>query len=147
MGIPLRDLLSAKGVKTTREREVILRELEARKDHFNAKKLYFYLHQKGATVSRPTIYRTLKILEKLHCVEKLDIRTNCFYYGPLLQKKEHGHLICEGCGKIIDFSSSSLEIPKAEVCKDNDFKLDNISIQVFGLCRDCQKASKNMRSL
>ena len=119
MDIPLRDLLSAKGLKSTREREVILRELD----------------------------RTLKLLEKLHCVEKLDIKKNCFYYGPLSQNKYHGHLICDRCGKIIDFSSSGLEILKAEVCKDNDFKLDNISIQVFGLCRDCQRASKNMRSL
>ena len=145
MDIPLRDLLSVKGLKSTREREVILRELEARKDHFNAEKLYFSLLQKGSNVSRPTIYRTLKLLEKLHFVEKLDIKKN-FYYELISQKRDHGHLICDRCGKIIDFSSSSLEILKAEVC-NKDFKLDNISIQVFGLCRDCQRASKNMRSL
>src|SRR4030043_260192 len=138
MDIPLRDLLSARGVKSTREREVILRELEVRKDHFNAEKLYFSLLQKGATVSRPTIYRTLKLLEKLHFVEKLDIKKNCFYYEPISQKKNHGHLICERCGKIIDFSSNGVDLLKSEVGRDKDFKPDNISIQVFGGCKSCQ---------
>ena len=60
-----KDFLGARGFKSTREREIILKELEARKDHFNAEKLYSILMRKGAKVSRPTIYRTLKLLEKI----------------------------------------------------------------------------------
>ena len=138
----LKDILLTKGLKNTREREIILRELEERTDHFNAETLYFSLIRKGSSVSRPTIYRTLKLLEQLHFIEKLDIKKNCFYYETIPQRKEHGHLICEQCGKIIDFSSNGIEILKSEACKGNDFKLENISVQVFGLCRDCQKASK-----
>jgi Fur family ferric uptake transcriptional regulator len=138
----LKDILLNKGLKNTREREIILRELEARTDHFNAETLYFSLIRKGSSVSRPTIYRTLKLLEQLHFIEKLDIKKNCFYYETIPQRKEHGHLICEQCGEIIDFSCNGIEILKSEACKDKDFKLENISVQVFGLCRDCQKASK-----
>lgn len=137
-----KEILSNKGLKNTREREIILRELEERTDHFNAETLYFSLIRKGSSVSRPTIYRTLKLLEQLHFIEKLDIKKNCFYYEMVPQRREHGHLICEQCGKIIDFSSSGIAILKSEACKDKDFKLGNISVQVFGLCRDCQKASK-----
>jgi Fur family ferric uptake transcriptional regulator len=139
---PFKDVLGSKGLKSTREREIILKELETRKDHFNAEKLYFCLRRKGPSVSRPTIYRTLKLLERLRLVDRLDIKKNCFYYEPVYQKKDHGHLICEHCGKIMDFSCASLENLKSEVCKDQDFKLDNISIQVFGICRTCQEASK-----
>ena len=138
-----KDLLSSQGLKSTKERKIILRELEARKDHFNAEKLYSILNRKGTKVSRPTIYRTLKLLERFHFIERFDIRKNCFYYEPVSQKKDHGHLICEHCGKIIGFPCESLKILKSEVAKEKDFKLDNISIQVFGLCRDCQRASKN----
>jgi len=138
----LKDILFTKGLKNTREREIILRELESRTDHFNAETLYFSLIRKGSSVSRPTIYRTLKLLEQLRFIGKLDIKKNCFYYETIPQRKEHGHLICEQCGKIIDFSSNGIEILKSEACKDKDFKLENISVQVFGLCKDCQKASK-----
>ena len=138
-----KDLLTSVGLKRTKGRAIILKELETRKDHFNAEKLYTVLNRKGTKVSRPTIYRTLKLLEQCHLIERLDIKKNCFYYEPLSQKKDHGHLICERCGKIMDFLSNSLETLKSNVCKNKDFKLDNISVQVFGLCRDCQRASKN----
>jgi len=140
---PLKYFLGPGGLKNTRERETILKELEVRKDHFSAEELYSVLNRKGAKVSRPTIYRTLKLLEKYHLIERLDIKQNCFYYEPKYQKKDHGHLICEKCGKIIDFPSQSFNTLKSEIGKDKTFKLDNISIQVFGVCMSCQKASRD----
>ena len=137
-----KDLLTSVGLKRTKGRAIILKELETRKDHFNAEKLYSSLIQKGEKVSRPTIYRTLKLLEKLYFIERFDIKKNCFYFEPLSQKKDHGHLICERCSKIIDFTSRGLEILKSEVGKSSDFKLNNISVQIFGLCGNCQKAIK-----
>lgn len=138
-----KDFLESKGLKNTRGRKIILRELEARKNHFNAESLYSSLTRKGTRVSRPTIYRTLKLLERFRLIERFDIKKNCFYYEPISQKKNHGHLICEQCGKIIDFSSNGVELLKSEVGRDKDFKLDNISIQVFGVCKSCQKTSPN----
>jgi len=135
--------LGARGFKNTRERETILKELEVLKGHFNAEKLYSVLTRKRAKVSRPTIYRTLKLLEKYHLIDRLDIKKNCFYYEPMFQKKNHGHMICKQCGKIIDFPSQSFNTLKSEIGKDKTFKLDNISIQVFGVCKSCQKASIN----
>jgi Fur family ferric uptake transcriptional regulator len=130
------------GLKRTKGRDIIFRELETLKNHFNAEKLYVSLLRKGARVSRPTIYRTLKLLEKLHFIEKLDVKKNCFYYEPMYGKKNHGHLICEKCGKIVDFASEHIQDLKSEVFKEKNFKLDNISIQVFGICETCQKPSK-----
>jgi Fur family ferric uptake transcriptional regulator len=140
---PLKDLLGPRGLKSTKERETILRELEGLQDHFNAEKLFLRLNRKGAKVSRPTIYRTLKLFQKYHFIEKLDIKKKCFYYEPISQKKEHGHRICERCGKIIDFQSKSIETLKSEMGKDKNFRLHNISVQVFGICRDCQMTSKD----
>jgi len=140
---PLKDFLGPGGLRNTRERETILRELQARKDHFSAEELFSVLNRKGTKVSRPTIYRTLKLLEKYHLIGKLDIKQNCFYYEPKYQKMDHGHLICEKCGKIIDFPSQSFNTLKSEIGKDKTFKLDNISIQVFGVCGSCQKASRS----
>lgn len=138
----LKDFLELGGLKSTKGRETILKELEVLKEHFNAEKLYSILSRKGTKVSRPTIYRTLKLLERFHLIERLDVKKNCFYYEPMSHKKDHGHLICKHCGKIIDFASGSLEILKLEVCKQKDFKPDNISIHVFGICEACRKAFK-----
>ena len=45
--IHLKNLLGSKRLKSTREREIILKELENRRDHFNAEKLYSVLNRKG----------------------------------------------------------------------------------------------------
>ncbi len=137
-----KEVLGSKGFKSTRGREIIFKELEGRKDHFNAEKLHSDLNRKGAKVSRPTIYRTLKLLEKFHLIERLDIKKNCFYYEPPYHKKDHGHLICERCGKIIDFTCGSIKNLKSELVKEKVFKTDHISIHAFGVCETCQKASK-----
>src|SRR4030042_4792321 len=114
---PFKDIFASKGLRSTREREIVLKELERRSDHFNAERLYLSLRQKGPSVSRSTIYRTLQILERFQLIERLDIKRNCFYYEPVYRKKDHGHLICEQCGKIMDFSCASLGNLKSEICR------------------------------
>jgi Fur family ferric uptake transcriptional regulator len=144
MGRPnnsLKNFLCAKGFKSTKGREIILKELETRGEHFNAESLYSGLSQKKQRVSKPTIYRTLKVLEKLHLIERFDIKKKCFYYEPLLRRGEHGHLICEECGKIVDFSIEDFDTIKSAIVKDKDFALGYISIWAFGLCESCWKAS------
>jgi Fe2+ or Zn2+ uptake regulation protein len=63
----------------------------------------------------------------------------------VLHRKEHGHLICEECGKIIDFSTGDLGKIKSAIVKEKDFKLSYISIRAFGLCENCTKALKTKR--
>jgi Fur family ferric uptake transcriptional regulator len=138
-----KDVLGTRGLKSTREREIILKELESRTDHFSAEKLFSVFSRKGTRVSRATIYRTLKLLEQFHLIERLDVKGDCFYYEPVSCKRHHSHLICEHCGKIIDFSSGSIEALKLEAGKQKDFEPGNISIHVFGVCSSCQKAPRN----
>ena len=135
-----KNTLASRGLKNTREREMILRELELRKAHFNAEELYEGLRRKGAKVSRPTVYRTLKLLESFHFVKRFNIWKNCYYYEFVHYGQDHGHLICEKCGKVFDFPCRSLEALKSDIAKHKDFKMDHICIQAFGRCRKCQKS-------
>jgi Fur family ferric uptake transcriptional regulator len=141
----LRDFLCGKGFKSTKEREIILKELETRGEHFNAESLYSCLSKRKQRVSKPTIYRTLKLLEKLRLIERFDIKKKCSYYEPVLQKGEHGHLVCEECGKIIDFSTRHFDTLKSAIAKEKDFTSGYISIRAFGLCQRCLKAMKTAR--
>jgi len=139
-----KNTLASRGLKNTREREMILRELELRKAHFNAEELYDGLRRKGAKISRPTVYRTLKLLENFHLVKRFNISNNCGYYEFARREQDHGHLICEQCGKVFDFFCRSLEALKSEMTKHRDFETEYICIQVFGLCRNCQKTSTDL---
>lgn len=134
-----KDLMCSKGFKNTKEREILLKELEILTDHFNAENLHARLTRKGLKVSKPTIYRTLKLLEKLRLIKRFDIRKNCFYYESVFHKGDHGHLICEKCGKIVDFSMGDVDTLKSAIIKKKNFTPGYVSIRVFGLCQSCRR--------
>jgi Fur family transcriptional regulator, ferric uptake regulator len=138
----LRDFLCARGFKSTKGRGIILKELERRGEHFNAENLHQSLSQKELRVSKPTIYRTLKLFEKLRLIERFDVKKNCFYYEPLLYRGEHGHLVCEECGKIVDFSIKDFDALRSSISHDKGFTLGYLSIRAFGLCESCLQAMK-----
>lgn len=140
--ILLNNLLRAKGFKSTNERKIIFKELEAGREHFNADSLYCSINKKREKVSKPTIYRTLKLFEELHLIERFDIKKNCFYYDPVSHRGGHGHLICEECGRIVDFSIAEFDMFKSAIVTEKDFTVGSISIRAFGLCKSCLKASQ-----
>lgn len=141
----LQESLQMKGFKSTQGRRTILGEIETRKEHFNADDLYLSITRKGPRVSKPTIYRTLKVLEKLRLIERFDVKKNCFYYEPVFQKADHGHLICEACGEIVDFSLGNFNMLESAALKEKDFTLDYVSIRFFGLCENCRRIPEGTR--
>jgi len=131
--------LVERGLKLTSEREQILKEIFSRHDHFDAEALFQVFHDKGENISRATIYRTLPLLvesglvqEAMRCGEKI-----C--YEHIYGHRSHGHMICMGCGKIIEFENVKLEEIKRKACEKYGFKPTEFRFGVKGYCKDCQK--------
>jgi len=131
--------LIKKGLKFTPERELILKEVFLRHDHFDAEALFQVFHSRGENISRATIYRTLPLLvdsglvqEAMRCGERV-----C--YEHIYGHKSHGHMICMRCGKIIEFENEKLEDIKRKACKKYGFKPTEFRFGIKGYCKDCQK--------
>jgi Fur family ferric uptake transcriptional regulator len=131
--------LVGKGLKLTSERELILKEVFSRHDHFDAEDLFQAFRARSENVSRATIYRTLPLLvesglvqEALRCGERV-----C--YEHIYGHKSHGHMICMGCGKIVEFEDNELERIKRKVCKENDFQPAEFRFGIKGYCKNCKK--------
>lgn len=54
----------------------------------------------------------------------------------------HGHFICLLCGELKEFSHEKIQGIIKKIGKDNDFKTDMFSIQIYGYCNNCQKIIK-----
>ena len=131
--------LADRGLKLTSEREKILEEIFSRHDHFDAENIFQAFRDRGDSVSRATIYRTLPLLvesglvqEALRCGERV-----C--YEHIYGHKSHGHMICIECGAIIEFENTKLEDLKKEICKKYNFRPVEFRFGVKGYCRECQK--------
>jgi Fur family ferric uptake transcriptional regulator len=128
-----------RGLKSTRERQSIAREVLAISEHFDPEFLQSRLRRRGTRVSRATIYRTLEHLINSGLVRKtsLDLEHKTAFYENTLARRHHEHMICVGCGAVIEFTSDQIESLQDEICDRHRFKPVRHSHQILGYCRKC----------
>ncbi len=135
-----KDTLQREGLRLTRQRMAVLKDILASEGHRECDEILFSLRKKQISVSRATVYRTLDILEKAGFVRKMDVGDGRSRYENKLSQSHHDHLICLECGRIIEFVDLEIENRQAQLSKDQGFKLLSHSHQLFGICARCQPA-------
>ncbi|OGT53866.1 MAG: transcriptional repressor [Gammaproteobacteria bacterium RIFCSPHIGHO2_12_FULL_41_15] len=126
------------GLKVTGPRVKILALLENAKDrHMSAEDVYKKLIEMGEEVGLATVYRVLTQFEQAGLV----VRHN-FEGGVSVFELEHGehhdHMVCERCGKVIEFSDTMIEAQQSKIADQHHFKLTDHSLILYGLCSKCQ---------
>lgn len=94
----LRAAFHRAGLRLTRQRLAIYRELEARTDHPNVEKLYKAVRPRIPRISLFTVYRTMNVLEAAGLVWRVATWKSHARYGAILDA--HAHFLCENCGRI-----------------------------------------------
>ncbi len=138
-GVPVRSSSSPKRWRLTAERRTILREIYTIPSHFTAKELLFRMKRKRRKVSRATIYRTLHLFQQKGLIEKVELGGLNSRYECFSNRTHHDHLICVGCGKIIEFQSPVLEEHQAKVCQLHRFHSLSHTLQILGYCKSCRQ--------
>ena len=125
--------LRASGKRVTAERRLILRIIEEN-PHLDASEIYALARKEDPKISLSTVYRTMTMLKELKLVEASDLGEDHDHYEVRLQ--EHYHLICLGCGKVIE-----IPLPDAikQIGKEQGFETVGVKLQIFGYCKECQK--------
>ncbi len=134
------------GYRITMPRQIILQVLDESKKHLSAEEIYLKVHQIYPAIGLTTVYRTLELLVKMGLVFKFDFGDGRARYELSKDDKDsnhHHHLICTGCGRVIDyddFIDEEIELIKKterELSKKHGFKIRNHIIQFYGLCKEC----------
>ncbi|NPA58042.1 MAG: transcriptional repressor [Aquificae bacterium] len=133
-----RETIKSAGLKYTPQREKIFKVILSTRGHFEIEELVHKIRSKNINVSRATVYRTLEILKNLGYVNEVIKFKNKTIYEVAL-KDHHDHLICRKCKKIIEFHSDEIEKLQSKICEEYGFKPDFHRLEIFGLCKDCQK--------
>jgi Fur family ferric uptake transcriptional regulator len=135
----LKRFLRSIGLKLTRQRTIILEQVLNTCHHFDADEVFGAIRKKNLRISRATVYRTLAQLEKHSVIRKLEAVQGRSYFEHMLSKKQHEHIYCTQCGKIIEFSDSIMEERIKTVSGRNGFTITNHAFQIFGICDDCRQ--------
>ncbi|RUM62427.1 MAG: transcriptional repressor [Persephonella sp.] len=133
-----KEYLKEKGLRYTRQREDVLRKILETKGHFEIEDIVLDFKKQSLDVSRSTVYRTLNILKELGIVNEVIKYKNKTLYEVAL-KEHHDHLVCEKCGRIIEFHSEEIEELQNKICKDYNFKPTFHRLEIYGVCEDCRR--------
>ncbi|MPY07980.1 ferric iron uptake transcriptional regulator [Moraxella catarrhalis] len=142
MAFTNKDLRKA-GLKVTLPRIKILEMLEnAEHHHMSAEDVYRALAEQGEDVGLATVYRVLTQFEQAGIVERHNFENNLSVF-EIVQDEHHDHLVCDVCGKIVEFHNSIIEEEQFKVAQAHNFKLSGHSLILYGVCDspECLKSS------
>ncbi len=137
-----RNYLATHGLKSTRQREVILDEFLRSPSHMSAEELYLRLRQNNPHIGYATVYRTMKLLAESGIASERHFGDRQTRYEPNISEEHHYHLICNSCGKIIEFEDDKIEALFVKTVKNYKFTLSHQRLELYGLCLECQQDSK-----
>lgn len=130
----------------TGQQRDLVEHVFARHSHFDPDHLMRDLEGAGLAVSRATVYRTLSKLVDAGMLRKLEVGTKTFYehdYGY----PQHEHLVCDVCGKMIEFQHPAIEAAIEEICSQHQFQTAGHTLIIRGTCLDCNRSRAAKRRL
>ncbi len=125
--------------KHSRQRDLLLDILKNTKCHPDADWIYAKAREKIPNISLGTVYRNLSKLSSDGTILKLDVGTGSDHFDG--DTSPHSHLICTGCGKIIDIFSDYTPMLKGDAQEKSGASVSECSVLFKGNCSDCRPQS------
>lgn len=137
----IKENLKNRGFKITEARQKVISYLIDYGRHFEIEDLVVWIRERCRDYkncpSRPTVYRTVKLLEELGYVKPVLKQGNRTVYEFLPVKGEHYHLLCLSCGKLVEFEAPQIGDMVKEIAQREGFKYLHHHLEVCGICPEC----------
>ncbi|WP_462105205.1 Fur family transcriptional regulator [Campylobacter concisus] len=132
-----KEFLEAFGQKNSDIKEQILYVLFTSNSHLSAQEISSEIYKIYKNeISMTSIYLFLNFLETHHLANSFE--ENGVKKFELNLKSSHDHLVCEICGKIVDFEDEMIEQRQEQICKEKKFSEQSHTMILYGICEDCQ---------
>jgi Fe2+ or Zn2+ uptake regulation protein len=129
------------GHSMTAQRRLLLELLRDAEGHIDAKELYRRASARDESISPATVYRSLNLFKELGLIDEIRLgKIRCYY--EIKQSPEHQHLVCQGCGKVIEFQNPYFQKLIKAVQRERGFKITKAELYLEGYCPECEEKEK-----
>lgn len=127
----------------TKQRQVILEEIQKLDTHPSAAMLYERVRKRLPKVSLGTVYRNLDFLAQAGVIQKLNTGSAeaRFDWNPEI----HYHVRCSQCGRVDDVHDAPADLVDRKINELQGFDILGHQLQFIGICPDCRSSTKNQK--
>lgn len=137
----LREVARARGLRHSSQREEVARVALRRVGHFSVDELLSDLRRSDSVDAHPaTVYRVLPLLVDAGLLQvTLFSRGEGARYERAFERDHHDHLICTGCGAVVEFHFEAIEVLQQDLAERFGFRLTGHVHELLGVCAACQR--------
>ena len=133
------------GHPLTAHRRLLLDLIRDAGQHIDAKELYRRASSRDKSISLATVYRSLHLYKQLDLVDERHLgQLGCYY--EIRQSAEHQHLVCQGCGKVIEFEVPLVRKLTDKAQRDYSFEVTRADLYLEGYCQECRQTGRHSQS-
>lgn len=127
------EYLNEHGIKPSYQRIKVFDYLIKNKNHPTVDMIYKELVGEIPTLSKTTVYNTLKLFHEKGIILIINIEDNETRFDADISN--HGHFKCKSCGEIYDFdlNENDLNLPVLK-----NYSIDEQHIYLKGVCPNCK---------
>lgn len=124
------------GLRSSKQRQVILEELRKVKTHPTADEIYDMVRQRLPRVSLGTVYRNLELLSKAGMIMTLEYGSGRMRFDGTPQN--HYHVRCVDCGRVDDVDLEVAPELERSVAGMVDYEVIGHRLEFLGRCPGCR---------
>ncbi|HEY3307070.1 MAG TPA: transcriptional repressor [Desulfuromonadaceae bacterium] len=128
----------AKGLRSTRQRDIILDIFLSTHQHVSVEELYLKIKAIHPGIGHATVYRTLKLFVEAGLAREILLHDGQTRYEHVLAGEHHDHLVCTRCNAIIEFENETIEKLQDEIAFKHGFIIKSHKLEIYGQCARCR---------
>ncbi|MBN1366911.1 MAG: transcriptional repressor [Dehalococcoidales bacterium] len=125
----------------TTQRHLLLELISQAKGHLDADELYRRAKEKEPRISLATVYRNIKLFKELGLIAESNLGEAHSHF-EIRRTAEHHHLVCLGCGRVIEFKSPLIARAVAKMRQEHGFDITSAEMKLEGYCPQCKKEKR-----